>query len=307
MNKQLSHIDFRMIGTVLILVAVGVLCLFSTAHAKQEFSSGSMLNRQLAWFVFGCMVATALALIPIHLLFQSAYLFYGLSLVLLTSVLFIGSGPAQRWIQMGPLTFQPSEFAKVAVILALARYLSHEKQKYLNRRQAAIFFGIIFLPFFLILKEPDMGTASVFLAIFIACMIWGGIRRRTVGFVGLALLALVTGFHRIVFICFISACLLVLIMTKQRLWKSLGIISMCLLLGLLSPWLWSKMASYQQHRIFTFLGLHTDPAGAAYQAIQSRIAIGSGGFWGERIHAGDTNPTEISARTAYGFYLFRSW
>jgi len=280
-NRQFTYTEFRIIVLAVVLIVAGLLCLYSTFHSRLLLSSESIFHRQLVWLAVGVVSAVVLALVPIHWISQGAYLFYGLSLVLLVVVLFFGSGSVPRWIRIGPLTIQPSEFAKIATILAAAQYLSKEKQRYLSQKQVVVLSIIVFLPLVLILQEPDMGTASVFLALLMIFIVWGGIPFKMAGWLVLFISAFITGFNQMVFIAFLAISLFVLILKKQRFWKSMGILSICLILGLLAPLVWNKMEPYQQHRIFTFLGVHSDPAGAAYQAIQSRIAIGSGGFWGK--------------------------
>jgi rod shape determining protein RodA len=119
----------------------------------------------------------AITSIPGRYFHAFAYIFYGLSLVLLLMAIFMGVSAkgAERWIMIAGFKLQPSEFAKIGLLLALARYLS-EKTVSLERISSFIMPGILILiPFVLVLKQPDLGTAMVFSAMALPMFYWGGL------------------------------------------------------------------------------------------------------------------------------------
>ena len=226
------------------------------------------------------------AMLPIRYLRQHAYLLYGVSLLSLFIVLFIGSGPASRWFDFGILRFQPSEWMKAFFIFALARLLSDDGAPFLSPGQFFISLLLMLAPFSLILLQPDFGTALVFPVIWLILIYWRGIPPVWWIFFWMPAAGFLIGFHRLIFWGFI--CLLVVVVLVKRwpriLWGSALILTM--VSGTLSPLLWRHLLPYQQGRILTFLGMRSDPFGSAYQVIQSKVAIGSGGLFGKGFMGG---------------------
>ena len=152
---------------------------------------------------------------------------------------------AQRWISLGPLNIQPSELMKIALILALARYLSRFKTEEIQKKPRLLIPAVIMilLPMAPVLKQPDLGTA--------------------------------------VLLGMIGVCLLFVAGVKLRYFLSFGF------LGILTlPFGWYCLRPYQQNRILTFLDPERDPLGSGYHILQSKIALGSGGFFGKGFMAG---------------------
>ncbi len=275
------HIDYFMLSEMVFLIFIGFLCLYSVTVGRGVVPLYTNFGKQLMWFCLGFMLFLFVLFSPIQLFFRSAYFLYSISLVLLLFVLFYSSGRVHRWIPFGEFQFQPSEFSKVATMLALARYLSLQKESCLKWRQLWIPLSLVIIPVLLILKQPDVGTASVFFAVLITMMIWAGMTLKTMLLVLIPCLALVCGFHVSIFIGFFIVLFLGCLITKISWWKTATICGLCFFFGLFSPTVWSTFESYQQQRILIFLGIKADPHGAAYQIIQSRIAIGSGGILGK--------------------------
>ena len=161
-----------MLGATLALVVVGFLCLYSvTASGHQTvFSTG--FGRQIVWFLMGSVAMLAILLFPLNVFYRGAYIFYGICLVLLVLVLFLSTGRVHRWIVVGGFQFQPSELAKVATLLALARYLSGKKIGALDWKRILGAAILALIPVFLILKQPDVGTSSVFIALLVVMLFW---------------------------------------------------------------------------------------------------------------------------------------
>ena len=176
-----------------------------------------------------------------YVLERLAYPVYFFTIVLLVLVLIVGKvmSGSQRWLSLGAISFQPSELAKIAIVLVLAKFFS-ERGDYREYRLRDLWqpFVLTAIPCFLILKEPDLGSAL---------------------FLGLVSFSV--------------------ILIVKVYWKSLVILAGSSLLA--APLIWFGLREYQQKRVLSFLSPDMDPLGAGYHINQSKIAIGSGQFWGK--------------------------
>jgi cell division protein FtsW (lipid II flippase) len=161
---------------IVALIAIGTVAIYSATYAA-DIDTGNFFVKQLIWAVTGLSFMFFISLIPIRLINRFAYWIYGISIFLLIMVLFfgrIGQG-AERWLVIGPVHIQPSELSKLATVLAVSKYLS---DKYADVNQVR-YFGIsvllILVPFLLIARQPDLGTALVFLALVIPLLFWAGL------------------------------------------------------------------------------------------------------------------------------------
>lgn len=140
--------------------------------------NGRFLQQQIAYSVIGFVVMLLMTIPNYRRLCRYSYGIFFLSLWFLVLVFFFPAiNGAHRWIRLGPLGFQPSEFAKLGFILALARYLMH-RNNYRRLRGLAAPLALTLLPMFLIFKEPDLGTSLVFLPVFFAMLFAAGARRK---------------------------------------------------------------------------------------------------------------------------------
>ncbi len=141
-------------------------------------TSGRHIQRQLLWSLV-CIVAMLLATVPSYrILARWSYAAFFASLVLLVAVYFFAPvNGAQRWIRFGPVGLQPSEFAKLAFVLGLARYLMY-RDSYRHLSGLLVPLALVMVPLLLILKEPDLGTALVFLPVLFVMLFAAGARRR---------------------------------------------------------------------------------------------------------------------------------
>ena len=177
------------LAAVILLVALSLL-----AQANAQFYAGEdFYQRQTIWVVIGGALFVGAAVFDLRLVERSAYVFYGIIFALLVLTLIIGWSPTgefKRWIRLGAFNIQASEFAKLAVVLALARYLHQRKERMPGEdsRQSGPYditdLGIpalmVFVPLILILKEPDLGTSLMLLFVAGTMLAMEGIRRRAV-------------------------------------------------------------------------------------------------------------------------------
>ncbi len=240
-RKWVKETHWPLVFSTLGLAAVGTMFIFSASY----HDSGHYMSKHLFWMGAALGVLFLIPVMGYRTFLNISYLLYGVSLMLLAAVLVIGEQRlgAQRWLQIGPLLIQPSEFAKLATILALANFLgaNHPWEKKWSVVLASA--GITFLPLVLIAKQPDLGSAIMFVPLLAGLLFLWGMRRRF----------------------FILG----------------GIIA-----TVAAPLFWGFLKAYQKKRILVFLNPNLDPLGSGYTAIQSKIAVGSGGLLGKGYLAG---------------------
>jgi rod shape determining protein RodA len=208
-------------------------------------------------------------------------------MLILVPFLFETIAGTHRWINIGlPVGVQPSEFAKWIVVVALARYLSdHNLQM---KKFMTILFPIFIalVPAIIVLQQPDLGTAIILLTPILPMLYWVGARPFHLFMLVAPVLIIATAFHTISFTVWAICMGSIIYMTRPRLIFGVVFYFGNIFLGLLSPFLWSSLRPYQQKRILTLFNPELDPLGAAYQTIQSKVAIGSGGFLGKGLGEG---------------------
>jgi rod shape determining protein RodA len=264
------------------LVAIGVLMTYSSGQTS-EGAMPRLHVKQLVWCVVGLAGLFTAVGIPYRSFDALAYPIYVVGIVLLLLVLALQGTPfvRERWLLLGPVNFQPSEVAKFGVILVLARHLSGLKGERFRATKLVPPLLITLLPLVLILKEPDLGTALVLVGILVPLLYWSGVPLRVIVFLGSPLLALLSSLHLALFVAYIAALGLFLRFGRERnLVVVVVVLAVNLGAGLARPILWSHLKPYQRARIVAFAN-PDDRLGSAYQVIQSKVAIGSGGLAGK--------------------------
>lgn len=253
-RRLLTNFDWVLCGIVLIICGIGLVAIHSATIGTPAMA-GYMV-RQTRWIGLGIVAALITTLVSYKVWVRWAYLFHFGVIVLLVLTLFFGVGgpgsPVKRWLNIGPFFMQPSEVAKFTLILVLACHFRD------NRRVGNI--GLIDLiwptvllmvPFVLIIRQPDLGTALLLLIIFIPMVFLAGIRKMTMAIIGVMLM-----------------------IAPLVAWFGVP--------GVVEP----ALKPYQQDRVLTFINPERDPLGKGYQVIQSMIAVGSGKLWGKGFENG---------------------
>ncbi len=244
------------------LLAAGLAFIYSASWRGEETGIvGSWFPKQVWWAALGAGVALALVAMDYKLWIRHSWWLYLGSLVLLALVLVAGKRVygAYRWLVVFGIPFQPSEFAKVALVLVLARVLASPRLAPRSFGTLALVLVLAAAPFALILVEPDLGTALV-LAPTVAFMLFAA---------GVAL----------------------------RYFLALGLLGAGGIAFVLSPWAHWVLTDYQCERIATFLDPGRDPLGSGWNALQSAIAVGSGGFSGKGFLNGSQSVLGFLPRT----------
>ncbi len=284
-NEREPKIDRLQLVALAGLMFIGAMFVYSATMVKQSAMDLPWYDqtwfKQVIWYALGLGAAAALCLVDYHSLARWSFVVYWTSILTLVAVLIphVGSTHgwgARRWIDLGPFQFQPSEFAKLAFILAAANYLSRPPDEL---KQKPVFWksiGFMMLPFMLIMKEPDLGSALVLLPTGVVMMLVAGTPKRYL----------------------------------LKLAGVVGVLGMLVLADILfAPPRWQiPMQEYQRNRLLVYFGADFARRDAtpqekaearrqqfekSYQVRQALISVGSGGLTGKGWHKGD--------QTALGF------
>lgn len=194
---QFSRFDHLLFFTPIAIFAIGILSVYSASYKAHQSLNDQLAARQLLWMAIGILVVFLIVRWNYFKLLDLAWPFYFMSLFFLTLVLFMPARlGARRWIDLGGFNFQPSEMAKIAVILVLGRYFASHRLEFATKRTWIMPFFILAAPFLLILKEPDLGTGLILIPVFLSMLyVWGFNPRAILGLVGLGVLASPALFH----------------------------------------------------------------------------------------------------------------
>ena len=266
-SRGFDNFDARFLALVAAILGIGVVSIHSVTHA-QTGGVAPYYIKQLMWIGMGSLAFLVMLLFDYHRIARLAYPAYGLVLLMLAFVLLEGrtSKGAQRWIALGPFSFQPSEFAKLVLILVLAHYYS--KTPRVGWLQRVVLPGLLMLPgLVLILKQPDLGSGLSFVAVYAAMLLMVGVRSQALGVI-----------------------LLLALMLFPFAWEGLR----------------GSLHDYQRQRIMAFVDPDYDPGGKGYHALQSRIAIGSGELMGKGLYGGTQSQLKFlpEGHTDFVFAVF---
>ena len=280
-SRFLGRIDGLMLVSTLALVAAGLLSIYSATHATEMIMK---FQKQVFWAVLGVLLLIAVALSPPRFFHYSAYLIYAASLIPLVLVLFLGktvSGNA-GWFGIGTFGIQPSEFAKLATIIALARFLSDSATSLSSFRHISIAFGIVFVPWVLIFLQPDFGTGLVYWAIFLVMLFWAGADLVILlTFVSPVIVAIVSIINLWVFLLIAIIVFVVFYLMKKNIGIALLFLTLNLSVGFSVQYFFGHLPAYQKARVAVFLDPSRAPKAAGYNVLQAKVAVGSGGLTGK--------------------------
>jgi rod shape determining protein RodA len=249
LQKTWSDRDLATIIAAMTLMALGAVFVSSATFT----TSHPLGVRQLMWDLVALGTLALGMLVPYSVWIDYAYIMYGgiLAFLVYLPIFGIRTAGSKSWLKLGGFSFQPSEVAKVATILACAAYIRSRTDSKVGGRELLVLGGIVAAPAVLTLLQPDFGTATTFLPIAAACF-------------------------------FLSAFPL----GKILKWSALGAAGLAVLLFV--AWL-TVFKPYQKERVRTYLDPTHDPRGAGYQVNQAKIAVGSGQIWGKGLRSGTQN------------------
>ncbi|MDD4051403.1 MAG: rod shape-determining protein RodA [candidate division Zixibacteria bacterium] len=282
-NIRLPDFDRKLVAAAFLLSFIGILLIYSAQYHNDDPSARSLYLKQTVWLAIAMVAFLGTISLPPRFYDFIAYIYYGIMVLLLGLVLLAGSAQmgAARWFSLGPMNFQPSELAKLAVLLALARFFAYTKWPPDSKRRLALSLLLVAIPAMLILKQPDLGTALVYFVLLISLWFFSGLSPLILLLLISPLISLVAAFHWLAWAIYFALLLLVLYFGRPGLLLSVVVTIANLIFGMMTPLLWNRLADYQKMRIVVFLDPGRDPLRAGYQIIQSIISIGSGGLFGK--------------------------
>lgn len=281
--------DLPLVLGVLALSLFGVAMIFSAGVLNDPSPvTQNIWLRQGSWLGLALVAFTLVSRIPMRWIEWAALPSYVGAVILLASTLIIGTGAGtasgvKSFISIAGFRFQPAELAKIATILALARFLSVRKEGPQALRDLLAPVGIVGLPLGLVVLQPDLGTAMAFVGILFAVLYWGGTSVPLLILLASPGLGLILSFDTGVWSFYIVLLTLSLFFYRYRLYlvESVGVVLANLAAGTIALPLWRSLADYQRNRLLVFLDPSVDPRGAGWHLIQSKVAIGSGGLLGK--------------------------
>ena len=284
--------DGRLILYYSLLVIIGWLTIFSTSYNPNiniGFSFSLPYVRQIIWIGTSIVLAVVILLLDTRIIQHYSYHLYLFCLLLVISTFFIGSkvNGATSWIKIGSFSIQPTEFMKLATALALAKFFNEGKTLVEKRRLWLIAFGLILTPAFIILLQKDTGSALVFLS-FIILFYREGMTGIIFIFGAFAVFLFVFTLltNEIYAIALLTLLLIIAWIInrndKKKIIRNIIIYAVALVfIGAVNIGYNKVLQPHQKQRIDTILGKTSDPKGADFNLNQSKIAIGSGGFFGK--------------------------
>jgi rod shape determining protein RodA len=284
--------DFKLFLPVLALIGIGLAAIYSST-VNHPTASGNF-EKQVIFTIISIILFFTVYSIPTNFFRMAAVPAYLLSIFLLVIVLVAGKqvSGAKSWLDLGAFGFQPSEFAKLAAILAISAFLSRTNSNIENFKDIIYTLTIGFIPVGLILLEPDMGSSFVFFGLILCLLFWKGISLFGL-FVVLspAFIAVSSLFGMYYFLGGLSLVLLGLLFFRKDIFFSGSIFALNIAAGFFTDYVFKALSPHQQKRILSFMDPYADPLGAGYNAIQAKVAIGSGGLFGKGFLQG--NQTQL--------------
>lgn len=288
-----STFDWLTILIYLLMVGWGWLAIYSADYnvdSPSIFSIDQSYGRQLIWIVVALVLALVILLLDHRIYPAFGYIIYGIVMLALVSVFFLvtkRTGGALSWFEIGSFKFQPSEFAKFATALALAKFLSGYGISFKDKKTRLISFGIFVLPMMLILLQNDTGSAMVFGA-FVLVLYREGLSGFWL-FVGvyvgvLFLLSILVEKIILIPILFSIGLILFLFLRSNRSMVVILVIFLVCSLGLIFSVdyvYYNVIKEHQRQRVEVMLGRIDDNKDIGYNVYQSKVAIGSGGVYGK--------------------------
>ncbi|HJR36601.1 MAG TPA: rod shape-determining protein RodA [Gemmatimonadales bacterium] len=281
-----AGLDRTLIMVVLALITFGVLMVYSAGQTDVPTPARGAWIRQIVWIGLATIAAAVAFRINSRLLEWGAPGIYALGLLLLLLTLLVGTGAgsaasSKSWLQIGGVRIgQPVELAKLATILLLARYLSSLREPPDSLRRLVVPGMIAAVPFLLVLRQPDLGSAIVFVGILFGMLFWAGVSPRLLLLLASPVVSLLLAADTRWWGAWMLLLFFLLLLWRAYVAEGVLIYLVNAAMGVLAIIIWNNLKPYQQRRLTSFLNPESDPVSAGYHAIQSKVAIGSGGIFG---------------------------
>jgi rod shape determining protein RodA len=279
--------DPALMFTVLGLSLFGVAMIYSAGQLDAVNPAVARVWRmQLIWLGLAVVALFIVMRIPVRWLEWIAVPAYVLGVLVLVATLFIGTGAGtaegtKSWIRFGSVGVQPAQFANVATVLMLGRVMGGWREAPQSLIALWKPVAVVAVPLLLVFAQPDLGTAMVFGGVLIATLYWAGTPVGLLFMLLSPMIGLFLAFWSWIFSVYMILLILFLFFYRTYLWESVAVLAANLAAGTVALPVWNSLEPYQRNRFTVFLDPYSDPRGAGYHHIQSRVAIGSGGLFGQ--------------------------
>ncbi|HEX5438527.1 MAG TPA: rod shape-determining protein RodA [Gemmatimonadaceae bacterium] len=287
MSTRRVVLDGPLVATAIALSVYGVAMVYSAGQTDVPTVAAHAYKAQIVWLLLGigaAFVATRASVRLIEWLTWPAYL-ASIGLLLVTLAFGSGAGTAasvKGWLTIGGHRLgQPSELAKVTVVLMLARVLAARREAPRSLVELWRPAVVVAVPWVLIMAQPDLGTGIVFIGIFFAMLYWSGVPLALLVLLASPAVSLVLAFNTSLWGAWFLALLALVLWYRPFLAEGVTLMVSNVAMGVLAPILWDRLAPYQRHRLLVFLDPSIDPRASGWHVIQSQVAIGSGGWLGK--------------------------
>jgi rod shape determining protein RodA len=279
--------DVRLLFAAGLLSLFGVAMVYSAGQTDTPTAVAGVYKSQIVWLLIGMGFAYAVGHSSVRFIEWVTTPLYLFSIFLLGLTLVIGKGAGtaagtKSWLAIGGTRIgQPSEIAKVTVVLMLAKVLSGRRESaksLLDLWKPAIVVGI---PWVIIMLQPDLGTGIVFIGIFFAMLYWSGVPWPLLILIASPAISLILSFSVGLWGAWFFILLALVLWYRPYLIEGIVLMVLNVATGVVAPMMWEKLAPYQQNRLKVFIDPSADPRASGYHVIQSKVAIGSGGFFGK--------------------------
>jgi rod shape determining protein RodA len=275
--------DYVLIAVALALSCYGIAMVYSAGQTDVPTHATSAWISQIRWLGLGLLAAYGVSRGSVRLIEWAAAPAYFLTLAVLAVTLVIGTGAGtSRWLAVGGVRLgQPSELAKVAVVLMLARVLAMRREpphSLVELWRPAL---VLAIPAALIVKQPDLGTAIVLVGIFFGMLFWSGVPFPLLVLLASPAVSLILAFNTSLWGAWFLLLLALVLWYKPFMLEGVALMTANVVMGVVAPILWARMAPYQRHRLLVFLDPSIDPLRTGWHVLQSQVAIGSGGWLGK--------------------------
>ena len=287
MRPRLRDIDKPLAGAALALALYGLAALYSAGQTDVPTFVATIWHKQLIWLAVGLVASILIFRVSPRLLEWATPYAYAVALLVLVVTLLIGTGggtaaSTRSWITIGTLRLgQPSELAKLAVVLMLARWLAERREAPATLRELVPACVIAGVPILLVILQPDLGSAIVFITVLFAMLFWAGTKPSLLLLLGSPAIGLILAFSTVAWGAWIILLFALLLWWRPYVWEGLTVMLANVFMGVIAVPFWRRLAPYQQNRLLAFLNPEVDPRATGWHVIQSKIAIGAGGLFGK--------------------------
>jgi rod shape determining protein RodA len=314
-EKDRKSFDMMFFTTAVVLWILGNFLVYSATITQTSGPLQGIFQSQIVWTVMGIIIILIMVSIPPQLYYKAAPFFYAITVILLIAVLAKGVSAkgAGRWLLIGGVKIQPSEFAKIGLLLMLARYFTKNEISLQNPISLVVPLLLILLPFGLVVKQPDLSTTLALLSMSLPIFYWAGMPLVEILYLispalsaVLSVLPLIVAFvlngavgasatttavqqsshlgvaGAIPWAIFFAALCSLLYLFRIPKYLTIAVITLNLASASAATLIWENaLDQYQKTRIISFINPQLDPKGSGYQVIQSIVAIGSGKLTGK--------------------------